>query len=118
MAIAATGQTRATPRIKLLSHGFAIDHPDPQHGEQLMADALRVADRDAMHGILRQSVKASVNGQKPAAVNLLLHDFNGEEHQAQGFRRSHAGGANGVRKNFCPILPWNWMRHRQQKAAA
>ena len=71
-AIAATGQTRAAaaPRIKLLSDGFAIDHPDPEHGEQLMADALGVADRDAMHGILRQLVKASVNGRKPDAVNL------------------------------------------------
>jgi hypothetical protein len=71
-AIAATGQNKAasTPRIKLLSHGFSIDHPDPEHGEQLMSDALGVPDRDAMHGILRQLVKASVNGQKPDAVNL------------------------------------------------
>ena len=63
-AIAATDQTRAaaTPRIKLLSHGFSIDHPDPELGEQLMTNALGVADRDAMHGILRQLVKASVNG--------------------------------------------------------
>ena len=65
-AIAATGQTRAAaaPRIKLLSHGYSIDHPDPELGEQLMADALGVADRDAMHGILRQLVKASVNGRE------------------------------------------------------
>jgi hypothetical protein len=28
-----------------------------------------VTDRDAMHGILRQLVKASVNRQKPDAVN-------------------------------------------------
>jgi hypothetical protein len=51
-AIAATGQTKAatTPRIKLLSGGFSIDHPDPEHGERLMADALGVSDRDAMHG--------------------------------------------------------------------
>jgi hypothetical protein len=35
-----------------------------------MSDALGVSDRDAMHGILRQLVKASVNGQKPDAVNL------------------------------------------------
>jgi len=71
-AMAATDQTRAAaaPRIKLLSHGFSIDHPDPEHGEQLMSDALGVADRDAMHGILRQLVKASVNGQEPDAVNL------------------------------------------------
>jgi hypothetical protein len=71
-AMAATGQTKAAtaPRIKLSPHGFSIDHPDPELGEQLMADALGVADRDAMHGILKQLVKASVNGQKPDAVNL------------------------------------------------
>src|SRR6202048_2760988 len=74
MAIEATGQTRAAaaPRIKLSPRGFAIDHPDPELGEQLMADALGVSDRDAMHGILRQLVKASVNGQKPDAVNLAF----------------------------------------------
>ena len=71
-AIAATGQTKAAAgvRIKLLSHGFSIDHPDSELGEQLMADALGVADRDAMHGILRQLVKASVNGERPDEVNL------------------------------------------------
>jgi len=39
-AIAATGQKQGChgPRIKLLSHGFAIDHPDPEHGERLMAE--------------------------------------------------------------------------------
>ena len=73
-AIAATGQTKvaAAPRIKLLSHGYAIDHPDPELGEQLMADALGVADRDAMHGFLRQLVKASVNRQKSDEVNLAF----------------------------------------------
>jgi hypothetical protein len=73
-AIAATGQTRAaaTPRVKLLPHGFSIDHPDSELGEQLMADALGVADRDAMHGILRQLVKASVNGERPDEVNLAF----------------------------------------------
>ena len=71
-AIEATGQTKAAavPRVKLSSRGFAIDHPDPELGEQLMAETLGVADRDAMHGILRQLVRASVNGQKPDAVNL------------------------------------------------
>jgi hypothetical protein len=65
-ALAATGQPKAAaaPRIKLLSHGFCIDHPDPELGEQLMADALGVADRDAMHGILRQLAKASVKGER------------------------------------------------------
>ena len=35
-----------------------------------MADALGVSDRDAMHGILRQLVKASVSGGKPDEVSL------------------------------------------------
>jgi hypothetical protein len=73
-AIAATGQTKsaAAPRIKLLSHGFSIDHPDPELGEQLMADALGVADREAMHGILRQLVRASVSGENFDEVNLAF----------------------------------------------
>jgi hypothetical protein len=71
-AMAATGRTKAAAgvRVKLLPHGFSIDHPDSELGEQLMADALGVADRDAMHGILRQLVKASVNGERPDEVNL------------------------------------------------
>ncbi len=70
--IAATGETKtaAAPRIKLSSHGFSIDHPDPELGEQLMADTLGVADREAMNGILRQLVKASVSGGSPDEVNL------------------------------------------------
>jgi len=70
--IAATDQTKAAaaPRIKLLSHGFSIDHPDSELGEQLMANALGVADREAMHGIIRQLVKASVSGESPDEVNL------------------------------------------------
>jgi hypothetical protein len=73
-AIAATDPTKAaaTPRIKLLSHGFAIDHPDPEFGEQLMADALGVADREAMHGLLQQLVRASVSGKSPDEVNLAF----------------------------------------------
>src|SRR6266705_3616757 len=37
-AMAAPDQTKvaAAPRIKLLPHGFCIDHPDPEHGERLM----------------------------------------------------------------------------------
>ena len=71
-AIAAPDQAKAAavPRIKLSSHGFCIDHPDPELGEQLMADAMGVADRDAMHGILKQLVKASVSGEKPDEINL------------------------------------------------
>jgi hypothetical protein len=73
-AVTATGQTKAAAaaRVKLSSQGFSIDHPDPELGEQLMAEALGVADRDGMHGILRQLVKASVSGQKPDAVNLAF----------------------------------------------
>jgi hypothetical protein len=35
-----------------------------------MANALGVADREAVHGILRQLVKASVSGESPDEVNL------------------------------------------------
>lgn len=70
--IAATEPTTAipNPRIKLMSHGFAIDHPDQELGEQLMMNALGVADREAMHGIVRQLVKASVSGESPDEVTL------------------------------------------------
>jgi hypothetical protein len=71
-AIAATGPTgtAAAPRIKLSSQGFSIDHPDPELGEQLMANALGVADRDAMDGILRQLVRASASGGRPEETNI------------------------------------------------
>lgn len=83
-ALAATGQpntvapntavprTAAAPRIKLLSHGFYIEHQDPELGEQLMAEALGVADRDAMRGMLGQLVKASVKGERPDEVTLAF----------------------------------------------
>jgi hypothetical protein len=73
-AIAATSQTRAAAavQVKLSRKGFAIDHPDPELGEALMAEALGLADRDAMHGMLRQLVKASVSGESPDAVNLAF----------------------------------------------
>jgi hypothetical protein len=73
-AIAATEPTKAAaaPRVKLLSHGYAIDHPDPALGERLMADALGVADRDAMDGILRQLVRASASGERPDEVNVAF----------------------------------------------
>ncbi len=73
-AIAATGQTRAdkTPRLKLSLDGVSIDHPDPELGAQLMADALGIADRDAMHGILQQLVRTSVNGGKLDPANLAF----------------------------------------------
>src|SRR5258705_7044445 len=71
-AIDANDQTSAAaaPRIKLSSHGFSIDHPDPELGEQLMANALGATDREAMERILRQLVKASVSGDSPDEVNL------------------------------------------------
>jgi hypothetical protein len=71
-AIAATAQSQAVdaPRIVLSPQGFSIDHPDPARGEQLMAQALGVADRDAMEGLLRQLVRASVTGGRPDAVNV------------------------------------------------
>jgi hypothetical protein len=63
--------TVAAARIKLVSpHGFSIDHPDPDTGERLMADALGVTDRDAMDGILRQLVRAGASGEKPDEVNI------------------------------------------------
>jgi hypothetical protein len=65
-------QAARAPRIKLLPQGCAIDHPDPELGEQLMADALGVADRDAMHGLLRQLIRASVSGRKPDAATLAF----------------------------------------------
>jgi hypothetical protein len=77
-APAATAQAKiaavpaAAPRIKLSPHGFCIDHPDPELGERLMADALGVADPDAMHGILRQLVRASVKGERCDEVNLAF----------------------------------------------
>jgi len=73
-ASAATPRTKtaAAPRIKLSPQGFCIDHPDPERGERLMAETLGGADPDAMHGILRQLVRASVTGEKPDAVNLAF----------------------------------------------
>ncbi|WP_050628096.1 hypothetical protein [Bradyrhizobium viridifuturi] len=71
---AAPGEPQAAilPRIKLSRRGYAIDHPDRKLGERLMANALGVADRDAMDGILRQLVRASVSGGKPSEVNLAF----------------------------------------------
>ena len=60
------------PRVKLYKRRIAISHPHPAAGERLLAEALGAADRDAMHGILRQLVKASVVGQKPDEANLAF----------------------------------------------
>jgi hypothetical protein len=74
IAIAATDRTKAAkaPRITLSPQGVSIDHPDPELGAALMAEALGVPDPDAMHGILRQLVKASVNGEKLDAATLAF----------------------------------------------
>lgn len=67
-----TAKAAAVPRIKLSKQGFAIDHPDRERGEQLMANALGVADRDAMEGILRQLVRASASSGRPDQANLAF----------------------------------------------
>ena len=70
--IAATdpANTAVAPRIKLQPHGFSIDHPDPKLGDQLMANALGVTDSEAMDGMLRQLVRASVSGGRPDEINI------------------------------------------------
>jgi len=62
----------ASPRVKLYRRRIAIVHPDPQAGERLLADALGAVDRDALHGILSQLVKASAMGQRPNQGNLAF----------------------------------------------
>jgi hypothetical protein len=69
MAIAATEQTKADAAPPL-AHECSIGHPDPELGEQLMMNALGVADRDAMDGILRQLLRASASGGRADEVNL------------------------------------------------
>jgi len=72
MAASSPRKPAKIPPIKLLSSQYAIDHPDPVVGEQLMTDALGCADRDAMEGILRQLVRSSVIGSKPDPVNVAF----------------------------------------------
>ncbi|WKA30036.1 hypothetical protein [Bradyrhizobium roseum] len=72
VAKAGSNEATAPPRIKFSPEGFAIDHPDPELGDRLMADALGAVDRDAMHGLLRQLARASSKGQKPDANNLAF----------------------------------------------
>jgi hypothetical protein len=66
------GDTAASPRIKLYKRRIVIHHTDPQAAERLLADALGVADSDALHGLLRQLVKASLAGRKPDEANLAF----------------------------------------------
>ncbi|MGV7215235.1 hypothetical protein [Bradyrhizobium sp. UFLA05-112] len=65
-------QTTEFPRIKFSKRGFEIDHPDLETGERLMAETFGVADSDAMYGILKQLLKASVNGNKLDHANLAF----------------------------------------------
>ncbi|MGY8708691.1 hypothetical protein RAD16_23390 [Bradyrhizobium sp. 18BD] len=62
----------ASPRIKLYKRRIAITHPNPQAGERLLAEALGAVDRDALHGLLRQLVKASAVALKPDETNLAF----------------------------------------------
>ncbi|MET4797874.1 hypothetical protein [Bradyrhizobium sp. LB11.1] len=60
----------ASPKVKLRRRRIVIDHPDPKTGELLLAEALGAVDRDALHGILSQLVKASVVALRPDQGNL------------------------------------------------
>jgi hypothetical protein len=62
----------ANPRIKLYKRRIVIHHTDPQAGERLLAEALGAADRDALHGLLRQLVKSSAIGREPDEANLAF----------------------------------------------
>lgn len=62
----------ARPRVKLYKRSIAISHADPQAAEPLLAEALGAADRDALHGMLRQLAKASAVAQKPDEANLAF----------------------------------------------
>ncbi|RXH03007.1 hypothetical protein [Bradyrhizobium zhanjiangense] len=72
LPIAATDRSGPTPRIKLTRRRLEIQHPDSQAGERLLAEALGAVDRDALHGILQQLLKASVIEQKPNEANLAF----------------------------------------------
>src|SRR5439155_23582192 len=62
----------ASPRVKLSRRRISIVHPDPRAGERLLAEALGAVDHDALDGLLKQLVKASVIGQKPDEANLAF----------------------------------------------
>lgn len=62
----------ASPRVKLRRSRIVIDHPDPRTGEKLLAEALGAVDRDALHGLLSQLVKASAVARKPDQGNLAF----------------------------------------------
>lgn len=62
----------ASPKVKLRRKRIVIEHPDPHAGETLLAEALGAADRDALHGLLSQLVKASAVAGKPEQGNLAF----------------------------------------------
>ncbi|UPK29217.1 hypothetical protein [Bradyrhizobium sp. 195] len=70
--VAADDRSRQSPRIKLTRRSIVIQHPDAQAGERLMAEALGAVDSDALHGILKQLMKASVILKKPDEDNLAF----------------------------------------------
>lgn len=69
---AAHDRNRPSPRIKLTRRRIVIQHPDARAGERLLADALGAADLDALHGLLKQLMKASMICQKPDEANLAF----------------------------------------------
>jgi hypothetical protein len=64
--------SRTTPRVKLTGQRISIQHPDLEIGEHLVGEALGAVDQDALHGILKQLMKASVILQKPDEENLAF----------------------------------------------
>lgn len=74
MPIAANDRTAliASPKVKLRRRRIVIDHPDPSTGELLLAEALGAVDREALHGLLSQLVKASVVARRPDQGNLAF----------------------------------------------
>ena len=62
----------ASPKVKLRRRRIVIDHPDPEAGEKLLAEALGAVDRDALHGLLSQLVKASAVARQPDQGNLAF----------------------------------------------
>lgn len=62
----------ASPKVKLRRKRILIDHPDPRTGELLLAEALGAVDREALHGLLSQLVKASVVARRPDQGNLAF----------------------------------------------
>lgn len=60
----------ASPKVKLRRSRIVIEHPDPSIGEKLLAEALGAVDRDALHGMLSQLVKASAVARRPDQGNL------------------------------------------------